>query len=47
LTQKAVMAQALYLLKVKDTCQQLIANDPANSINQYEFYPMKAISKQS
>jgi uncharacterized protein len=26
--------------------KQIIANDPANGLNQYEYYPMRAIFKQ-
>ena len=26
--------------------KQLIANDPANGLNQYEYYPMMAVFKQ-
>jgi uncharacterized protein len=27
--------------------QQLLANDPANGLNSYECYPMRAVTKQS
>jgi uncharacterized protein YciI len=26
--------------------QQLLANDPANGMNSYEYYPMRAVTKQ-
>ena len=29
-----------------DELQQLVANDPANGLNKYEYTPMKAIYKQ-
>lgn len=27
--------------------KQIIANDPASGLNQYEYYPMRAVFKQS
>lgn len=30
-----------------ENLQQIIANDPANGLNHYEFYPMKAVFKQN
>ena len=27
--------------------QQLLANDPANGMNSYEYYPMRAVTKKS
>jgi|SRR5687768_12370467 len=27
--------------------KKIIANDPANGLNKYEFYPMRAVFKQS
>ena len=27
--------------------KQIISNDPANGLNQYEYYPMRAIFKQA
>ncbi len=27
--------------------KQIIANDPANGLNKYEFYPMKAVFKNN
>lgn len=29
----------------EEELQQLIANDPANGLNKYEFYPMRAVTK--
>ena len=31
----------------EDHLKEIIANDPANGLNQYEYYPMRAMFKQS
>lgn len=30
----------------EEQLKQLLANDPANGLNQYEYHPMKAVFKQ-
>lgn len=37
---------AVVAVESEDDLKQLIANDPANGLNQYEYYPMRVSTKQ-
>lgn len=36
---------AVVLVETAEELKKLIANDPANGLNQYEVYPMRAVTK--
>jgi len=38
---------AVVAVESESQLEQLIANDPANGLNSYEVYPMRAVTKQS
>ena len=44
--QKHVAYWAPFQVDSNEHLQQLLANDPANGLNSYEFYPMRAVTKQ-
>jgi hypothetical protein len=37
---------AIVRVESEDRLMELIKNDPANGLNQYEWHPMKAVTKQ-
>ncbi len=37
---------AVVAVENEEHLNQLIANDPANGMNSYEIYPMRAVTKQ-
>src|SRR5690348_2433676 len=42
---KGVYGTGVVSVENEDHLKQIIADDPANGLNQYEFYPMRAIFK--
>jgi len=38
---------AIVAVESKERLDQLIADDPANGLNSYEVYPMRAVTKQN
>ncbi len=43
---KGVFGAGVVSVEDEEHLKQIIANDPANGLNHYEYYPMKAIFKQ-
>jgi uncharacterized protein len=37
---------AVVAVESEEQLQQLVAKDPANGLNQYEIYPMRAVTKR-
>lgn len=44
---KGVFGAGVVSVENEDHLKQIIANDPANGLNKYEYFPMKAVFKQS
>lgn len=43
---KGIYGIAVLRVESEEYLQQLMAKDPANGLNHYEFYPMRAVTKQ-
>ena len=43
---KGAYGIAIASIESEDQLNQIIANDPANGLNSYEVYPMRAVTKQ-
>ena len=43
---KGGYGMAVVQVENEQQLQQLIAKDPANGLNQYEYYPMRAVTRQ-
>ena len=37
---------AVVAVETEDALNQMLANDPANGLNAYEVYPMRAVTKE-
>jgi uncharacterized protein len=42
---KGAYGIAVVSVETEDQLQQLMAHDPANGLNRYEWYPMRAVTK--